>query len=204
MERFDWTRLLLVSGADCCTVMHEAVVAQLYPQDQCFLSCSAVPLHQKTREKRTWWRNRTLDRKLRKRCDGKKARQSKKGLCTFPLAVEMAHLQSCFFPVYKYPEASRATQHHTVDTSKVMSRQCSLVTVLEVPLQEVWMTTPLAQVTNTPQKNRNTIAMEGRWNHAISAFNSAAVTMLISFLCFNPVQSYQSVSWALPVRVNKA
>lgn len=33
------------------TVMHEAIVAQLHPQDQRFLPGSAVPLHQRTQER---------------------------------------------------------------------------------------------------------------------------------------------------------
>lgn len=45
-EQQDWSTEVL-SSEKCCTVMHEAIVTQLHPQDQCFLPCSAVPLHQK-------------------------------------------------------------------------------------------------------------------------------------------------------------
>lgn len=42
----------ILSSEKCCTVMHEAIVAQLHPQDQRFLPGSAVSLHQKPQKKR--------------------------------------------------------------------------------------------------------------------------------------------------------
>lgn len=41
----------ILSSEKCCTVMHEAIVAQLHPQDQRFLPGSAVSLHQKPQKK---------------------------------------------------------------------------------------------------------------------------------------------------------
>lgn len=46
---FFWS-VEILSSEQCRTVMHEAIVAQLHPQDQRFLPGSAVPLQQKTQE----------------------------------------------------------------------------------------------------------------------------------------------------------
>lgn len=50
-ELFFWGFVEILGSEKCCTVMHEAIVAQLHPQDQRLLPGSAVPLHQKTRER---------------------------------------------------------------------------------------------------------------------------------------------------------
>lgn len=39
---------ILIRSGKCRTVMHEAIVAELHPQDHRFLPRSAVPLHQKS------------------------------------------------------------------------------------------------------------------------------------------------------------
>lgn len=55
-QNFFWSAEIL-SSEKRHTVMHEAIVAQLHPQDQCFLPRSAVSLHQKDRvKKEKGWR----------------------------------------------------------------------------------------------------------------------------------------------------
>lgn len=59
---FSFALLKPLSSEKCRTVMHEAIVAQLHPQDQRFLSGSAVSLHQKKTERergRMQWKNET-------------------------------------------------------------------------------------------------------------------------------------------------
>lgn len=50
-QNFFFWSVEILSSEKCCTVMHEAIVAQLHPQNQRFLPGSAVPLHQKKRER---------------------------------------------------------------------------------------------------------------------------------------------------------
>lgn len=187
----------IFSSEKCCTVMHEAIVAELHPQDQSFLPGSAVSLHQKPQKKRK--RGPSRERFKQKRVDRvnesrKKSKQEwenvkqkerwNKGHYVF---WDTTHPPTpSFVPASKSPEASRATQ----------LKSC-LDSIVWQLLKSHWRSESYSA---GPGQTRSyglfyaphTCTLIS--THVMSAIDSTVV----SFLCCRPEQGYQSVNNKAP------
>lgn len=182
----------ILSSEKCCTVMHEAIVTQLHPQDQRLLPGSAVALHHKTRERESGCSGE------RWRVDESRGKKKRKRIRTKDIVCLDSSQNVTLTPplLFLHPKAQRPAEPlHAPSWTQPKSCLDSIVWQL---LKSHWSSESysagLGQTHSYGLPHTHTYALKCTHKHVLSAIDSAVVAIYISFLCCHPGQDYQSVN----------